>query len=540
MRKFLASLLMLAAAVLVMPAALAAEEVPIVLPLEPVFAEPVLEQQAGAMLFSEPVWNGSHSNYRDQLTAEEKEVYDKIVGVFSAFAQNMKKYAQAEDCRLGRTSMDIPVTDENGEPVVVDGIPLVNHYELWAIDDVIEVTWQIEQWGVGEEIHSSLPATFQEHFDRADAIVKRAGAAIALDHPEFFWIRQSCVADVDTNELKSKYIGGTNTPEDPAIFEMNISFDAAFVAYPASDSVDDCTQLQEALNKVIDDILSGAEEHVQRTRNQLGVIEKKLEYVDNWLAEHNDYNEPAAAEASWIYRDETPWSIVGALLDNYSPVCEGYAKAFQLICHKLGLPCLQVSGDAYQLDEDGNVDYDSGGAHMWNVVRLNGTWYFCDPTWDDPVYEGGSLEYSSREYLLTDQPAGHFTDMQFATPECGTKYFTFDASDVDQIIDELEEDANFEGSDTWEKTENGISGYEVGKGTMMVALYDDGQMLGIVTCQVVYEGWRESDWNVYSISGIDAELLSKADKIVRFNMDTSYSPIRAVREIEEERASGTE
>lgn len=500
----------MAAALVVMPAALAAEEEPAVLPLEPVFAEPVLEQQAGAMLFSEPVWDGSHSSYRDQLTKEEKEVYDKIVKVFNAFAQDMKGYVQNQDCPL--ELRPVQFEGENKKP-----------YErlCWVIDSAIKETWRFE--GLYAD-----PSYF-EHFYTARNIFQKAGSAIALDHPEFFWIRESCSISMGEYSI-SECLGGTGTEDDPYIFEMTASFDMVFLAYPTSDTVEECDVLQDALNKVIEQILTTV------SSEEYSTIEKKLEYVDNWLAEHNRYNSDAAKENTWIYRDETPWSVVGGLLDGYSPVCEGYAKAFQLLCHELGLPCLQVSGYAYQLDEDGNVNYKSGGAHMWTVVRLNGTWYFCDPTWNDPLFKKGNETYdkdfSSREYLLTDQPAGHFAQMQFTIPECGTNYFSFDAADVDWIIANLDVNSNYEDSDTWERTDDSISGYEVGKGTMMVALYDDGRMLGIVECEVAYEDWRGSGWNVYSISGIDPEMLAQADEIVRFNTDTTYAPIGAVREID--------
>lgn len=56
-------------------------------------------------------------------------------------------------------------------------------------------------------------------------------------------------------------------------------------------------------------------------------------------------------------------------------VCEGYSKAFKLICDRLGIPCVCIFG---------NYDPDDRTAHMWNYVQMeDGNWYGMDVTWDD-------------------------------------------------------------------------------------------------------------------------------------------------------------
>lgn len=66
--------------------------------------------------------------------------------------------------------------------------------------------------------------------------------------------------------------------------------------------------------------------------------------------------------------------------------CEGYAKALSLLLRSLGI------ADAYVHSEA--VD------HAWNMVRIQGNWYQCDVTWDDPMAtSGSSLESYPKEYL---------------------------------------------------------------------------------------------------------------------------------------------
>lgn len=60
-------------------------------------------------------------------------------------------------------------------------------------------------------------------------------------------------------------------------------------------------------------------------------------------------------------------------------VCADYATLTLALCRAAGIPCLFVDG------------YASEG-HQWNRVYLDGSWYFMDCTWDDPI--GGKPGYS--------------------------------------------------------------------------------------------------------------------------------------------------
>ena len=63
-------------------------------------------------------------------------------------------------------------------------------------------------------------------------------------------------------------------------------------------------------------------------------------------------------------------SAYGALVE-HKAVCEGYAEAFQYLLYQAGIPCLMVTGTS------------KGEAHAWNVVKIGGTYYHVDVTWDD-------------------------------------------------------------------------------------------------------------------------------------------------------------
>ena len=103
--------------------------------------------------------------------------------------------------------------------------------------------------------------------------------------------------------------------------------------------------------------------------------------INSLLAAAVEYDLDAADRAT----------AAGALVDGRC-VCEGYAHAFQLLCQTAGIDCVCILGDA---TSNGKTE-----GHMWNAVRIDGVWYYCDPTWNDTT--------SSVKYLLVGEDTmGH-------------------------------------------------------------------------------------------------------------------------------------
>lgn len=90
---------------------------------------------------------------------------------------------------------------------------------------------------------------------------------------------------------------------------------------------------------------------------------------------------------------DEPYSAYGCLVDGIA-VCEGYAKAMQILCTKAGIKCIPVAGKAY---DGGTVQ-----PHLWNKVMIDGEWTNMDLTWDDPVTDAGE-DYIRYDYFgITD------------------------------------------------------------------------------------------------------------------------------------------
>ena len=54
---------------------------------------------------------------------------------------------------------------------------------------------------------------------------------------------------------------------------------------------------------------------------------------------------------------------------NGKAVCAGYSNFIQHAMQMYGIQCQYVTGTA------------GGGAHAWNKILVNGSWYWLDVTW---------------------------------------------------------------------------------------------------------------------------------------------------------------
>lgn len=104
--------------------------------------------------------------------------------------------------------------------------------------------------------------------------------------------------------------------------------------------------------------------------------------------------------------DKDDFSVIGALIKDHC-VCEGYAKAYKLICDRLGLASIIVVGEA--LHENGASE-----AHSWNITRINGITAHTDAAWD-ARFGGASYDYFN--LCDADISADHSFDADFY-PKC--------------------------------------------------------------------------------------------------------------------------
>ena len=116
--------------------------------------------------------------------------------------------------------------------------------------------------------------------------------------------------------------------------------------------------------------------------------EKALAIFD-WISlntayDHSDYNcDPS--EGGYYYTDLPGFYMEGVFITGNS-VCDGFAKAYAMMCNMEDIDCIRVVGTV------------SGSGHAWNKVKLDGEWYVADITWTETVL--GDEEIFFHTYFL--------------------------------------------------------------------------------------------------------------------------------------------
>ena len=118
---------------------------------------------------------------------------------------------------------------------------------------------------------------------------------------------------------------------------------------------------------------------------------EKEKYVHDALLDMAGYDTEAAMNQSAF-----------SALVSRTTVCAGYARAFQYLMQKSGIPCYYCMGTA-----DGEAVAATGGtetSHSWNIVRTGHTYCNIDCMWDDSV----SNAYGKNQY-----PFFNLSDKEF-------------------------------------------------------------------------------------------------------------------------------
>jgi hypothetical protein len=174
---------------------------------------------------------------------------------------------------------------------------------------------------------SSMETTFVPNSSIGVKEVQKVVESVFNDHPELFWL--------DTS-YSYKYTKDGN-----------------------------CVQLIMEFNKTAKNIDSAKREFdksansIINKASNLNSNYEKEKYVHDAIIKLVEYDESASMNQS-AYS-----TLVGG-----RSVCAGYARAFQYIMIKLGIPTYYCTGYA-------------SGDHAWNIIKLSDGYYNVDLTWDD-------------------------------------------------------------------------------------------------------------------------------------------------------------
>ena len=232
-------------------------------------------------------------------------------------------------------------------------------------------------------------------------MVDRVYHALLKDHPELFWIHNR------ESVYKTTYEG-----EDYSLFLPDIHIQMKKYRRYSS-------RWSRRIRR-LETLLAGVSDPYEKVKTVYTYLIDNTEYVSS---EHDQ-------------------NIAGVFWKKQA-VCAGYARAVQYLLERLEIPCVYVEGSTAGSSE----------GHAWNIVRLDGQYYYVDATnGDQPEFlEGDAVQLAEHkttiydylcpfpeEYEMTYTASGEFpvpdctaTDKNFYVLNQGC----FDVYDRQQILD---------------------------------------------------------------------------------------------------------
>ena len=261
--------------------------------------------------------------------------------------------------------------------------------------------------GYFEKTDPDTESAYEACKEQLSADMQAAADAFKHDHPEVFWIRSPKTYSFTISSVPDTEQTGDDG-KTRSVFQIVSATYKPVETFAGAGSLISSYQagVQAAVAKVREMADSWNTEGVETgsTAYQALLVRAADEYLCSRLfydhavlntavsvsaAENSGSQSVACNDAYRIYTSaaaflgETDHLTMGV-------VCEGYAKAFKVLCDQLGVPAVCVSG----LSDKSRT----GSGHMWNLAQIGGSWYLVDVTWDDSDTAGAQA--SSRRYLL--------------------------------------------------------------------------------------------------------------------------------------------
>ncbi|MCM1184363.1 MAG: hypothetical protein NC337_13410 [Roseburia sp.] len=222
------------------------------------------------------------------------------------------------------------------------------YYAYQALKEPEQAVYR-ELYGALAQMQESVTLSTVE-----ERMIDRIYSCVMNDHPELFYVEGY------------RYTAHTTDGVITAIvFEGTYSMTAQEAA---------------ALERQIEEKLRACFAEVPMNEDEYSTIA----YLYEYLIEHTEYDKDA----------ENNQNILSVFLEGRS-VCQGYALALQYLLQRVGIQAMVVTG------------FTNGERHAWDLVRVNGAYYYIDPTWGDASYangaeaaDGGSTPPINYDYFL--------------------------------------------------------------------------------------------------------------------------------------------
>jgi len=210
------------------------------------------------------------------------------------------------------------------------------------------------------------------------AVIDKAFNCVMLDHPEIFYVDGYKYTEYASNGSVERIVFTGNYLYDEAEKDRRL------------------LKMEAEAEKILNNIPGTEDEY------------EVVKYLYDTLVNRTEYDIHAADNQN----------ICSVLLNGRS-VCQGYAKALQYLLQKADITCVLVLGKV-----------TGGEGHAWNMVSVNGQWYYLDATWGDAFYlfgenermtpgaEIGLINYDYFCVTTNQLLKTHSIEMPFVMPEC--------------------------------------------------------------------------------------------------------------------------
>lgn len=226
-----------------------------------------------------------------------------------------------------------------------------------------EILLLMRNRAVGVPICSIIPAD-----------VEKVSSCVLMDHPEIFYV---------DGYSYEKYMFAGNVQKIMYIANYTMNEDTI-------------SSMQQVIDQYVSTCLQGV--------SQSASDYEKVKYVYEYIIRNTEYNLEAPENQN-----------ICSVFVHRQSVCLGYAKAIQYLLQQLDVSVTVVTGSV-----------ETGEGHAWNLVKINGQYYYLDATWGDASYLMGSgtegvLSSINYDYLCittTELTKTHIIDNPVPVPLC--------------------------------------------------------------------------------------------------------------------------
>ena len=273
-------------------------------------------------------------------------------------------------------------------PLQAQASPSIEHFgasALASMENGENLTWAYNTLAAGIKANQETISFEDETHSVNNNDFQTVWSVFLADNPQYFWLAQC-----DTTSSGGK------------VTAVNPYYDFIFTA-------DELPAAKAAFDAATAKALSGITNDMSQYDIELYLhdyLVNNVKYVKSVSNAHNAY---------------------GALV-NGQAVCEGYARAFQYLLMQAGISSFVVTGQS------------KGEGHAWNLVKIDGEYYYVDVTWDDQ--DNGKNFYAYFNVTTAQLEEDHTIISEFYTPPICTataaNYFTvnggkIESGDIDTI-----------------------------------------------------------------------------------------------------------